>query len=342
MPAGMTHLIFDEEVYARLSNDTKKDLPNYKEFSIMAQGHDGYIYPDFKKPWRMKKNKIIADLLQEKKFQESIYQYINIAKNNGKIENEQVRLFIYKYIEHHMLDAYTHPFIIYHAGDHKPIKGKATWDHGNIEAILDSYIVEKKKNMDLKTFDTTNEFVLKKQIDYDVVDTINKMFIKTYEQELGRMKISDAGDRLISVYEQYALFMKLFRNDPDGKKKNQYEKIERYLPSLIGIKSFSNYVDSSEAYDYLNLEHQQWVNPTDIDIVSTESFIDLYEKAQNKSIDIIEGLEKYSKTNFNKDDIYSLIPDVSALSGLSCDVSFEIENTKEVKTKKITKKSGRK
>lgn len=335
MPAGITHRIFAEETKLGLTEETKNSLPNYDKYLISAQGYDGFIYPDFKHPWRIAENRRLSNICHHQKFQEQIYNYLDIARQTGVIEKEQTRLLLYGIIGHHILDSHAHPFINYNAGDLEPDRSKSTWDHGNIEAKLDAYIYLLKRKGHLADTNVIQDFALTETFDIDVKEVVNKMIVKTFHSTQSISKIENAGDRLISVYEQYAQFMKIFRNDPDGRKKKKYQWLEDKFKFALGATSFSNHVRAEDAEPYLNLDHQEWLNPTDGSKVSTESYIDLYDKALEQNIKIINMIDKLTRSNFNSDDIYSIVPDVSALSGLSGEIPFSLENTKK---KRLTKK----
>ncbi len=144
MPGPITHQIFYTQLKERLSGSVLSAMPNYDSYSVFAQGHDLLIYKDFYKIFsqkRLAENIRQSERMQEYSFQEFIYAYLKTARNLGVLEREQVRAFLGPgYIAHHILDAYTHPFIIYQAGDHVRDPKRPTWKHGIVENYIDLFI----------------------------------------------------------------------------------------------------------------------------------------------------------------------------------------------------------
>ena len=325
MPGPKTHQIFYKQLKNKLSTDTLSDLPNYDKYSLFAQGHDFLIYHDYFKILSQEKldvNVHNSILLQEWSFQDFIYNFLESAKNNGGIEDEQVRLFIGAgYIMHHLLDSYTHPEIIYYAGDHERNPNAETWQHGIVENLIDIYMMENYENVNPKKYKVYKDFMFdSKIVNPKLISTLNESLEKTYA-------ISRGGEIFLKSFPQVASFMKNFKYDPTGCKKIAFDYLN---PKLIGTSSFSYNRDSKDAIPYLNLNKEKWLNPMDDSIESTDSFIELYNKALNDGADIINKLEKLCKSSyFNKDDIYSIIPNKASTHGLECGQRCKIKNKKK-------------
>ena len=77
------------------------------------------------------------------------------------------------------------------------------------------------------------------------------------------------------------------------------------------------------------MEHDVWYHPMDRDISSHDSFLDLYNKALDDGASIVDELEKICQSGIiNKDDIYSIIPNISSVHGLECGKKLKIKNKK--------------
>lgn len=323
MPGPKTHDIFYKELKKHLNENTLQSLPNYDKYNLFAQGHDFLIYHNFYKIWNQKSlNRNINNsvLLQEYSFPQFVYNYLKEAANTGAIEDEQTRLFIGPgYIMHHLLDAYTHPMIIYYAGDHTRDPKKDTWRHGIVENLIDIYLMKTKENIDPKIYPVQNDFKISEPINQELVSTLTKSLEKTYE-------IKNGGDTFEEAFRQTELFMKLLKYDPKGQKKIVLDLLD---PILKGTSSFSYHRDIDEKSEFLNFQHDLWVHPMDDNIVSNLSFLDLYDQALKDGSYIIDEIEKLcQKGNINKDDIYSLIPNISSIHGLECGQKLKIKNTK--------------
>lgn len=323
MPGPKTHDIFYKQLKNKLNSVTLSDLKNYDDYSIFSQGHDFLIYHNFYKMWNQKKlNKNISDsvLLQEYKFQEFIYNYLKIAENNGGISDEQVRLFIGPgYIMHHLLDAYTHPFIIYYSGDHTRDPKNKTWNHGIVENLLDIYMMKTIEKIDPNTYPVYKSFKFNKNINSTLIKTLNDSLEKTYG-------IKNGGNTFKISFYQLELFMKTLKFDKTGIKKIIFDAVD---PLLKGTSSFSYHRKIDGINKYLNEENELWLNPMSDSICSNESFMELYDKALINGSYIIDELEKICKNGkINRDDIYSLIPNVASTYGLECGLDFKIKNKK--------------
>ena len=159
MPGPKTHDIFYKSLKGKLNKRTLDSFPNYDQYNIFVQGHDFLIYYDFYNSKVRDANIENSIHLQEHKFQEFVYNYLYIAKESGALEKEDVRLFIGPgYIMHHLLDAYTHPQIIYYAGDHTKNPEYKTWYHGILENLLDVYMMETYEGKNAKTYKVYKDF----------------------------------------------------------------------------------------------------------------------------------------------------------------------------------------
>ncbi|MDD6223393.1 MAG: hypothetical protein PUB18_00100 [bacterium] len=326
MPGPKTHDIFYQQLKRKLHPDTLKNLPHYDEYRLFAQGHDFLIYHDFYKLWNSKKlhhNIQNSVLLQEHKFQQFVYCFLKTAKNNGAIEDEQTRLFIGPgYIMHHLLDAYTHPFIIYYAGDHTRDPNNKTWQHGIVENLIDIHMMKTYEKIDPKVYPVYQDFAYQQVTTNGLLQTLDQSLYEIYG-------ISNGGNIFNLSFYQVSLFMKAMKFDKLGLKRLIFDKID---PFLKGTSSFSYHREVRDVTVYLNEEHELWFNPLDANIQSTESFMDLYHKALTDGAYIIDQLEKICESGMvHRDDIYSLIPNVASTYGLECGRKFEIQNKKVYK-----------
>lgn len=323
MPGPKTHDVFYKDLKQHLSSNTLSSFPHYDDYRLFAQGHDFLIYHDFYKIWSTKQlNQNIQDsvLLQESKFPEFVYHYLDVANRSGAIEDEQTRLFLGPgYVMHHMLDAYMHPQIIYYAGDHARDPKKPTWQHGIIENLLDIYMMEIKEGIDPKTYPVYQDFVMNYEMTPELLQTLTDALYLTYQME-------DGGERFARACSQLALFMKVMKYDPHGYKKMLFDRLD---PLLKGTSSFSYHRDSKDALKYLNLNHEVWLNPIDDQVVSTDSALDLYEKALERGGKMVDELNQMCQSgHINYSDVCQIIPDISSVHGLDSSKKLVIRYTK--------------
>ena len=320
MPGPITHSIFYKELKTKLNKKTLDSLPNYDNYSVFAQGHDFLIYHNFYNPFKLNYSVGMAVLLQENRFADFVYEYLKSACENGAIEDEQVRLFIGAgYISHHLLDAYTHPHIIYFSGDYTKNPKHKTWYHGIAENLIDIYMMKTREGLDPKFYEVHKQFIINGVISAKLLDNIKLSFGTIY-------KIPNADVIFKKSFRDVALFMYVLKYDPIGIKRFLFDTID-FLTK--GSSSFSYHRDYQDALEYLNLEREEWTHPMFTDQTYNSSFIDSYDKALNECAHIIDELEKLCQHGFiHRDDIGNLIPDISSSHGGPCGQELEIRRTR--------------
>ena len=107
----------------------------------------------------------------------------------------------------------------------------------------------------------------------------------------------------------------------------------RQMQGGRGSKAFSYHRDYNDVLSDLNINHAEWLNPTNGKI-STDSFCDLYEKALKDGAYIVDELETICQSgSIHRDDVFSIVPDISSVHGLSCEEPFELKYTKRTNSR---------
>lgn len=326
MPGPITHLLFYKQLKNRLSSQILNIMPGYDQYSIFAQGHDLFIYHNFYRIFnskRLEKNVQDSYQLQEYSFPEFVYSYLKYAQQMGVLDREQILLFLGPgYIAHHILDAYTHPFIIYQAGDHVRDRSNSTWMHGIIENYIDIFMMEQANMANSQKSQIYRMFSFsQKNIDPALPIVLNNSLKETYGFNAG-------GETMCCALSQVSLFMRIFKYDPLGFKRRIFDFVD---PLLKGTSSFSYHRSSTEARQFLNDEHEQWYNPMDDTICSRESFMELYNKALSECAVIIDKLMARCKIGvISQKSVFDIVPDIASTHGLSCGRTIEIKHSKKL------------
>ncbi len=329
MPSIKTHDIFYKELIKKLDNKAKKSYVNYTKYNLFAQGHDILLYNNFYKLHKAKKlknNLHFCFEMQEKNFQEFIYNYLKVASEYNLLEDESIRSFITTgYISHHILDSVTHPFIVFYAGDHSVDKTKETWQHGIVENLLDMYFILKYENKNYRKEKFNKEFIYrKKDINKKLYEIIDKAIFLTYGKS-HQGKVYKVGLKHIRKY------VKFMKEDKSGLKAKLFDKVDKYFK---GAKSFSYNRDLSDIHKYLNKENKLWVNPFAGTNPSDKSFEDLFDIALDKTAKVINDLEScIRKGDISRETIYKVVPDVASNHGLESNVKFKINYTSKISVK---------
>lgn len=297
-------------------NESNVDLDIYmkhqKNCNIYSQGHDLLLYIE---PWNFVSNRQVSLLLSNYKFREFIYSYLkNSSENDSLYKDDNISLFIYGYISHHILDSYFHPFIMQYCEDYLPVKNKE-WIHGRIETLYDTYFLEKYLNEKASQAKFYKDFKFTPPEGVELVRNIQTASVDTYNyNKLGRkMNLS---------FKTIELFMYLYRYDANNFKKN----LGSLADMIVNIGSKDFFYDESklsELSQYMNLSNEEWINiwtrNSNHPIKSIDNFEEIYAKALETTKNVINELEEMKKDQrFKLEDIYDVVPDRSAITGLEC------------------------
>ena len=106
------------------------------------------------------------------------------------------------------------------------------------------------------------------------------------------------------------------RYDKYGIKKNIYKIIDlNPFKKIPRVKYLSYHFDLDNNAKYLNINHEIWHNPSKKELISSKSFMDLYQIVTKDSSKIINELYEYIFNNKNV-DLDKLIGNLSYATGL--------------------------
>lgn len=310
MPGPKTHDIFFKRLKTMLPPDMLAGLPRYDAYNIYAQGHDLAIYCDYWKFWALDRNLRVSLAMQEGNLREWVYRYLCHAQEAGLLRDERARMFLFGYVQHHLLDSRMHPLIIHYSGDHVRDARNRTWRHGIIETLLDSWFMWKYEGTDSRVYPVHRDFAVPDDaFAADLLPLLNSSFQEAYGT-------AGAGANLKNGALQTARFLRTLKYDPTGRKKVLFDRLD---PIAKGSASFSYHVDPGEAEEYLNLAHQVWHNPKDERAVSRQSMPELFEAALAECAGILCSLDRLCLDGgAQRQQIDALIPDRTASYGIPC------------------------
>lgn len=111
----------------------------------------------------------------------------------------------------------------------------------------------------------------------------------------------------------------LFRRDPYGVKKNIYKLVDTFTPKrCYRFEAISYHYPLEDKHNFLNSNHSLWRNPVDYNMISHDSFVDIYLKAVKQakvficaSFDFLDGKEI---------DLDQVFLNTSYCTGLDCNI----------------------
>ncbi len=277
--------------------------------NIYAQGHDLLLYIDL---FHFLHNRNISLIMSNYNFQEFVYNYLHLTLLNDSIYNScDVKLFLYGYISHHVLDSYFHPFIMQYDSNYLPVYNEK-WIHGKIESIYDTKFIEEKRANNTNKYKCFLDFIYKDSNSLHLIgNAIEKSVYKTYN-------IIGSGVKFEKGITGFANHMKLYRYDPLGIKK----RIALITKNIVRIGAEDFFYDKSnlnELKNYTNDSHNVWINRFN-NKLSSDNFEDIYKKSLETTIEIIDNIENILKNNslMGYPKFSKIIPNVSAITGDKC------------------------
>lgn len=318
MPATITHAYFAQDVVETLDLSIKNKV-DINKIRMFGQSTDPLMFYNIV---NLKPGKEV------RKFQKTFHtsntrlfflNTINYIKDNKLDNDKNVMSFLYGFICHYVLDSTVHPFIIYKTGYFNKRK-KETFKYNNIHSFMECFI-----DMDMvKRREKTNPYKFKfdkfcfclEPFSDNLNGVINYSFLTTYN-------FKNADKIYYKSLKQMRLFLNVFRRDPYGIKKNLYKFIDTFTKqNTFRMEAISYHYNLDDKHNFLNSNHNIWHNPVKYDIVSRESFIELYLKSIKTAKKIIEEVDKYFKGD--NVDLCNIFLNLNYLTGLDCDLEKDI------------------
>lgn len=313
MPSIVTHYLFSEDVYNQTEKTIQKNLKQAKQiYNICAQSFDNLFYYNF---LSLKSGNTIRQLgldAQREKCSDYFKNMILTIKECQAEDNPEALAYLYGSLTHYILDRNCHPFVIYYAGwidklnkQNKIYRGL----HEKIEVGIDAIYWKEKRNINLYQ-DSLGNILLPKQL---LSSQLKEILDQTYEKTFD---ISNMG----SIYEQSInqghTIIKYFITDHFGIKKLAYTLFDLiFYKNTRKYQNLSFYIKQIDT-SILNRNHEEWCNPTDDNLKSTESFDDLYQKSIEEALKIFHLVHQVIHNNLDLNSFLNILEDRSYVTGL--------------------------
>lgn len=310
MPNYITHALCANDALQSLKAEKlKSTIQKYPQVYALGSSGPDFLFYYRTLPWSDQSNNKevhnIGNLVHSERINEFYKEAVLNVLNELDEEKKAIKLsYIAGHLMHYALDTNAHPFVFFHSGE---MKGKTKYWHYRLESMIDTVMVKQIKKMDLAHVDalgfvSSNEKVRKILSNYyaSIVNTVYGLDIETsiYEE----------------CFETTPKVVKLLF-DPHNLK---YAWIQAMEKASNKDWFFSSHMVTSKVdkvHDVLNLKHQVWNHPSYENEVSTESFVDLYNKAILKGQAILYALNEviYEKGSMNH--LLNIIGDLSYDTG---------------------------
>lgn len=324
MPAFMTHYFYGVDLYQSLDlpplkRILKKQLGAYR---LGLQGPDIFFYhPPSLLGLGGKK---IGSLMHESKVAVFFYNYLKSMNHLSSFQEQEIALaYLCGLIAHNTLDGYVHPYVYSRAG-YDPMKNVPNQYyfgmHGEIESCIDFLMLQRTKKLRPSQFYQSKTIHLtRKQADviaWILSRSMNKTYFPLHTQRVKpyAMKQAFLCTKIATsvLHSNYGIRKKILHT------------LEQKLFHYNMVATTIAWDGTKDLYDAMNEQHKAWKNPWKPELISTESFDELYHKAKIKYERIMPLLYDYVMADLSRkpEKIKPLLKElgnVSYHSGLDCE-----------------------
>ena len=206
------------------------------------------------------------------------YQKALISIRNEADEEikKDMMTYICGHLCHWALDATSHPYVFYRTGT---CKGKSAWYHHRFESLMDAIMLKVKKECTIEDF----KFYEISDASKEEARAIARIYVPAIRQILG---FEIKPHQIMESLKDWHFIESLFY-DASGDKLKALQTLENFTKAYNSLSGYIVPNEPDDPYDVMNLLHTRWVHPSDDTLVSTESFFDLYDKAQLLAMEAI-------------------------------------------------------
>ncbi len=314
MPGYDTHYIFGMISYRQADSDNVRALiKTYRnEFALGLFGPDIFFYSI---PETLSAGRNIGSIMHTEKtnlFFRNMYRFAAALPHaQPHVARKRIALsYFLGFLGHYCLDSTCHAFVYSRSGYSVNITNKQKYlsEHFSLETDIDITMLKRLFGEKPQEFGKKNRISLSRESISLIAEMLRFAVNQTYDEKTfsaASMKIAIrsiiSGERLIRICPEK---MKHYiENAEDRIIGHRY--ISPLIPGLCTVKSS----------DPLNLAHEQWSNPWDKNLTSTEDFPSLMNKAKAKYVHLMD-LTDEAINSHNEEKLFKAIGNLSYHSGL--------------------------
>lgn len=324
MPSSVTHNYFSNDVYNKLDNGIKKKIKHcLAEYKVFAQGEDPYFFYDFHLTKKSHCIYTINNSIQHKNINKHFSSIINYINDNDYYSNALVLSYLYGQICHFVLDSTCHPYIIYCSGIYNP-NDKKTFKynglHAKMEYYIDCYFIYNKEGILPKKYRAYKNLFCKMNFNDELKNLLDNVYYDVYG-------FKDVSTIYLKCINDMQKFYYVFNYDRFGLKKIIYSIMDKVCGNkVIKKKELSFHIDLNSNLSYLNLNNEKWNHPCIKDETYNYSFLELYDIAMDKAVNIINNVDEMLKAKkIDNEKINLLFGNLDYASGKDCNLKLEFK-----------------
>ncbi len=293
LPDFTTHHLFGEEVYTKLTPELQTLISKYPNvYHFGCQGPDLLFYHNVLKGKSFISH--VGGMIHFDKNQEFLSAMSNyIAKKKGTFEYDLLSAYYFGFLCHFQCDAYCHPYIYYHEQriwkKNQHISPNAI--HAYIEADIDTAYMQYSKGLSIHEFSVSKQYHLSNKEKLSIANMYSFLVREVYDFYVNPKDIMTCFKSIVQYsqwfYSRNPIFYHLaILGEKISKKPKAFTAHFKGRKNIKGC---------------LNLSHAPWNNlwyPSDF---HEESFLEILDQAEQKTIATIEHV--FSKLQHNDGDL---------------------------------------
>ncbi len=290
MPGFTTHYLFGQQTYQTLDHlGLKKTIQKYHTvFSLGLQGPDIFFY-DLLALLSPKKNPgSAAHTADTGKFLRLLLDGPRLFPSEA--ERQIAKAYIAGFIGHYLLDTVCHPYIYAMTHYNRHPKGYIG-QHIRLETDIDTTLLWKRQHRRPSEFHQNESIALSREQQRVVSVLLYFAFSRTYPG------LGITTHRIRQAIFAMQLGTRLLY-DPSGRKKDRIRRLESIFPGYPILSSLIPCDNIIYSKDPCNLRHAPWKNPWDKKRTSTESFFDLFARAQDNYRQMLYEIDAFFAADY--------------------------------------------
>lgn len=317
MPGFVTHHIFGINAFHGLPKGNAKDIirKHNKAYALGLQGPDLFFYF---LPTSSGLFPNIANRMHKENTGEFFNQLIIACSTVKDLDDyETCNAYIQGFIGHYLLDSAIHPYV-YCRVTTKPNK-EVLGVHFGLETDIDREVLMHYKGKKLTELDHRKAIDITPKEQDAIARLLHKAILATYDVDISIRMIKAA---VISFKIESSIIM--------DKKANKHKVISKIEDMTFHHPFLSPLLinDVTHSKDSCNEAHEEWYNPWDDTITSTQSIFDIMDEKIPKYVNAIELMDcallnSYNRTLDNSPAVLKELGNLSYTSGLDCTIPLK-------------------
>lgn len=311
MPNLITHKIFAEEVLKRLHHEDIIQMikDNEQLYYIGSNGPDPLFFYGAT-PWNLFHDNLVSQIGNTLHcghvndfFRCGLDEILKQKKDDIKT---RMSVYLFGHLCHWAIDSSAHPYVYYRTGD---CTGMSLNYHHRFESVLDETMLRTYRNCSIKEYYFPDICLYNQEI----LQAIARIYVPTVK----KLFQSD-----IRVYD--------IRKALDGWRHAQewlYDPHHYKIDAWLGYEMLrhqkwqmsGNIVPNHDEndFDVLNLKKEVWKHPCDHEIISNDSFPEIFEKAVRLAVKAIEVAYQYTLNEASLQALMDILQDRAYDTGMA-------------------------